>query len=46
MSPTCTACGRPLATFCPACRGRKGGRVKSQRKTRAVRRNARKKRPR
>lgn len=44
--PLCPIHHRPLVAFCPACRGQAGGRASSPRKTRAVRRNARKPRPR
>jgi uncharacterized Zn finger protein (UPF0148 family) len=42
----CTDCGHVLTTFCPACRGRRGGQQSSPKKTRAVRKNARRKRTR
>ena len=37
---TCAACGHPLTSFCPRCRGRRGGQVSSPAKTKAVQRNA------
>ena len=36
----CPACSHPLTAFCPSCRGRSGGLVKSSAKTAAVRLNA------
>jgi len=44
--PTCPECGNPLVCFCPRCRGKAGGSKTSPKKTRAVRRNARRPRPR
>jgi uncharacterized Zn finger protein (UPF0148 family) len=31
-TPRCPDCGAILTTFCPACRGRKGGQAKTARK--------------
>lgn len=42
---TCPIHGTPLVHFCPTCRGTAGGKARSAKKTRAVRRNARKPRP-
>ncbi len=48
MTPSCDTHGIPLVvvTFCPACRGQKGGQRTSPRKRRAARLNARRPRPR
>lgn len=43
---TCPIHGAALVTFCPVCRGKAGGSRRSPRKTKAVRRNAKKPRPR
>jgi len=38
--PTCATCGHALTSFCPRCRGQAGGVVKSPKKARAGRKNA------
>jgi hypothetical protein len=35
--PSCGVCGTPLVIFCPACRGRQGGKSKSPKKMKAAR---------
>jgi hypothetical protein len=39
-APKCPVHGTPLVMFCPACRGGRGGRAKTERKAVAARLNA------
>lgn len=42
----CSIHGTPMVAFCLRCRGKAGGSRRSQRKTKAVRKNAQQPRPR